>query len=71
MGLPAKARDKRTSQLLRVRIPPGLWDRFLEACEAMEQDNASEVIRDLMRGYVRSSRGRRVIVGLRREHRPR
>lgn len=71
MGLPAKSTTAHRSHVLRARIPHGLWNRFLEACESMNEDNASAVVRDLMRDYVRASKGRRVIVGLRRQNRPR
>lgn len=72
MSLPSRLPPGVPSHTIRVRVPRALWHRFLEACEQLDEDSASEAVREAMRTYVRSSGKGRVMRSLRHSHsRPR
>jgi hypothetical protein len=66
MSLPTRLAAGVPSHTVRVRVPRALWHRFLDACEALDEDSASEAVRQAMRAYVRSAGKGRVMRSLRR-----
>ena len=50
--------------MVRVRVPRHLWHQFLDACENVGVEKASEALRDSMRMFIRQSNRKRVIAKL-------
>ena len=64
MALPPRLPKGTPSHMVRVRVPRHLWHQFLEACENVGAEKASEALRDSMRMFIRQSNRKRVIAKL-------